>query len=100
SYTNSSGSTFSARYDFHIHYSESGEVRFEFFDEEIDEATYNNGRVVRAGFAPLIDYLESNTFHAEWLSPERVGVGNLARFAGFFVVGEPENYIYGPVTIK
>ena len=99
-YINAAGTTFSARYDFNITYTENGELSFTYFDDEIDEATYNNGRIVLAGFSPLIDYLESNSFRADWLSPERVGAGNLSRFGGLFVSGDPENYIYGPVSIK
>lgn len=94
------GTTYSAIYDFDITYDEDGNITFEYVDEEIDEAPYSNARFIFDGWAPLINYLESNTFRAAWRSPEQVGVGNLSRFAGFHVVGQPENYVYGPVTIK
>ncbi|MGO1650500.1 MAG: substrate import-associated zinc metallohydrolase lipoprotein [Sphingobacterium sp.] len=99
-YVNSSGDEFTARYDLDIVYADDGGLSFQFIDEEIDEGSYNNGRIVVDGWMPLINYFESNTFRADWLSPERVGVGNLSKYGGFFVVGQPENYVYGPVTIK
>lgn len=99
-YVNSSGDEFTARYDLDIVYADDGGLSFQFIDEEIDEGSYNNGRIVVDGWMPLINYFESNTFRADWLSPERVGVGNLSKYGGFFVVGQPDNYVYGPVTIK
>lgn len=99
-YKNAAGANLSAFYDFTITHNADKTIDFTFVPSTVTVGEYWNGTVVVGGFKPLIDYLNNNIFTADWISPEMVGTSNLMKYAGFFVKGDPTNYVYGPVTIK
>jgi len=103
-FPNSSGSTtYLSWYDFDLTYNSDGTVSFKYIDEGktgTGNVPYDNGRFIKEGWQPLLDYFQNNIFTPEWVSPEIVGFGNLMKFGGLNVEGEVDNYIYGPVTLK
>lgn len=95
-YTNASGSSFYAWYDFNINVSAEGDITFEYFDAGESVTQYNNGRnsAVKAGFKPFSDYLEGHVFRGDWI-PSSAGPLNFLKFGGFYVKDDPDNYFYG-----
>ncbi|MBO9155194.1 substrate import-associated zinc metallohydrolase lipoprotein [Chitinophaga sp. GCM10012297] len=95
-YTNASGSSFFAWYDFKINVAPNGDITFEHFDSGATDTQYNNGRnsQVKAGFKPFHDYLEGHVFRGDWI-PESAGPLNFLKFGGFYVKDDPSNYFYG-----
>lgn len=88
--------TYQAWYDFEMEVDDNGDVTFTYYDDGTSSTVYNNGRIswVKAGFQPLIDYLNNNTFKADWI-PFSAGPRNYLKYAGFYVKDDPDNYFYG-----
>jgi len=95
----STGGTLSAHYDYAIE-NKDGQTKFTIVANASTETPYANGRTIQNAIKPLLDYFSSYTFEAKWVSPNVVGIGNAMKFAGYFEVGNDENYFYGPVTRK
>lgn len=96
-FTNAAGTTtYFAWYDFNIAINADNDITFTFFDANANETNYNNGRLasVKPGWQPLIDFLGSKTFKADWM-PATVGPRYWQKFAGFYVKDETDFYFYG-----
>ncbi|MCM5527718.1 substrate import-associated zinc metallohydrolase lipoprotein [Parasegetibacter sp. NRK P23] len=98
-YTNASGTSYTAWYDFTMNATSGGDITFQYIDKAIDVAEYNNGRnsQVLAGFAPLRDYFTTKTFNGSWLpkEPEFPVFANYLKYGALVVKGESDNFIYG-----
>lgn len=92
-------SIYYAYYDYTIQ-NTNGQTTFTFVPSTSSDTAYGNGRTIQASIKPLLDYFSNYTFEAKWVSPDVVGIGNAMKFAGYYEVGNPDNYIYGPVTLK
>lgn len=98
-YTNASGSSFTAWYDFTMNATSGGDISFQYVDNAINTTEYNNGRnsQVLAGFAPLRNYFNTNTFNGSWLpkDPELPVFANYLKYGALVVKDESDNFIYG-----
>ena len=92
-------STYYAYYDYAIQ-NINGTSKFTFVANSSTETAYGNGRAIQSSIKPLLDYFSNYTFKAKWVSPEVVGMGNAMKFAGYYEVGNEDNFIYGPITLK
>lgn len=95
--TNAAGAaSYQCWYDFNIVANSDNDFKFTFFDGGATDAGYGNGRqaALKAGWQPLIDFLGSKTFKADWM-PEAAAPRFWQKFAGFYVKDESDFYFYG-----
>lgn len=88
-----------AFYDFKIEFLANGNLKFVYVPNTAEDTEYNNGRELQSGWQPLLDYLSNNEFVPDWI-PTSAGLYNYMQFAGFTVVGSPDNYFYGPIIFN
>ena len=95
-YLSSANSPLVAWYDFNVSINADGDISFTRFDSGAGDTQYGNGRntAVLKGYKPMLDYLESHVFRADWI-PLDAGPKNYLRYGGFYVKDEPDNYFYG-----
>ncbi len=94
--------TFNGDYDFDIT-STNGRYQFTLSPTQGTGTTYSNGGIawVRNGAQPMIDYLQSNVFIADWFPKDvEPTVDTYLKYAGFSAESDPTNYFYGEFTSR
>lgn len=97
-YLSAAGGNLNAQVDLDIDVQPDGTTMFSIANPQRGSGTiYTNysGTLVR-GTGPLIDYLTTNTFRADWMNS--VYPGSAGIFGGFFLANDPSSYFYGGVN--
>ena len=94
-YTNTAATTFVANYSYNYAINDANEITFTKVDQRGTTGAYGNASVIAAGFTPLNTYLTSNTFVVDWIN--EVEPIDFMTLGGFYVKGNPSNYVFGNV---
>ena len=94
-YNNTAGSNFLAYYPYDLVSDADGNITFVPGTPGGDTGAWGNANVIRPGVQPVLDYLENNSFRADWVTQFIPGSAGI--LGGFFEVGNPDAYFYGTV---
>lgn len=94
-YNNTAGSNYLAYVAYDLVINGDGSFTFVPGTPGGDTGAWGNANVIRSGIQPVLDYLENNTFRADWVTQFIPGSAGI--FGGFFEEGNPDAYFYGSV---
>lgn len=92
-YQNAAGNNFNADMSLDMIVEEDGTTTFVVVPPRGSGTTWSNYNTLRPGVAPIIEWLEGNTFRADWMNS--VIPGTTGILGGFFKHSDPMVYFYG-----
>lgn len=94
-YTNTAGTTFLANYSYNYSINAENEITFTKVQQRGTSGAYTNASTIGSGVTALQTYLTSNTFVLDWIHD--VEAIDFTNVGGFYVKGDPSNYVFGNI---